>query len=89
MCRLVYLHEASEPKVFHRDIKSSNILLYKQWNGKVSDFGLAKLLGSEKCCHNPGNGHFWVNIDPYHAICFQGPVFGTKPLKCFLILLDY
>ncbi|KAL1101171.1 hypothetical protein V6Z11_D05G280900 [Gossypium hirsutum] len=44
--RLAYLHEGLEPKVVHRDIKSSNILLDKQWNPKVSDFGLAKLLGS-------------------------------------------
>lgn len=45
---LAYLHEGLEPKVVHRDIKSSNILLDKQWNPKVSDFGLAKLLASEK-----------------------------------------
>ncbi|KAF3612560.1 putative serine/threonine-protein kinase [Capsicum annuum] len=45
---LTYLHEGLEPKVVHRDIKSSNILLDKQWNPKVSDFGLAKLLGAEK-----------------------------------------
>ncbi|XP_021729647.1 probable serine/threonine-protein kinase At1g01540 [Chenopodium quinoa] len=45
---LTYLHEGLEPKVVHRDIKSSNILLDKQWNPKVSDFGLAKLLGSER-----------------------------------------
>ncbi|GKV10254.1 hypothetical protein SLEP1_g21647 [Rubroshorea leprosula] len=45
---LAYLHEGLEPKVVHRDIKSSNILLDKQWNPKVSDFGLAKLLGSER-----------------------------------------
>ena len=46
--RLIYLHEGLEPKVVHRDIKSSNILLDKQWNPKVSDFGLAKLLASER-----------------------------------------
>ncbi|KAJ0754659.1 putative protein kinase RLK-Pelle-RLCK-V family [Helianthus annuus] len=45
---LTYLHEGLEPKVVHRDIKSSNILLNRQWHPKVSDFGLAKLLGSEK-----------------------------------------
>ncbi|KAK3416235.1 hypothetical protein EUGRSUZ_H01685 [Eucalyptus grandis] len=44
---LTYLHEGLEPKVVHRDIKSSNILLDKQWSPKVSDFGLAKLLCSE------------------------------------------
>ncbi|XP_072989540.1 probable serine/threonine-protein kinase At1g01540 isoform X1 [Typha latifolia] len=45
---LMYLHEGLEPKVVHRDIKSSNILLDEQWNPKVSDFGLAKLLGSDR-----------------------------------------
>ena len=40
------MHEAIEPKVVHRDIKSSNILIDDDFNAKISDFGLAKLLGA-------------------------------------------
>ncbi|XP_077219705.1 proline-rich receptor-like protein kinase PERK15 [Tasmannia lanceolata] len=40
---LAYLHEDCHPKIIHRDIKASNILLDFKFEAMVADFGLAKL----------------------------------------------
>ncbi|XP_010262588.1 PREDICTED: L-type lectin-domain containing receptor kinase S.4-like [Nelumbo nucifera] len=40
---LLYLHEEWEQVVIHRDIKASNVLLDGELNGRLGDFGLARL----------------------------------------------
>ncbi|KAK4402091.1 putative receptor-like protein kinase [Sesamum angolense] len=67
---LAYLHEAIEPKVVHRDIKSSNILIDDEFNAKVSDFGLAKLLGA-------GESHITTRV--MEAITGRDPVDYGRP----------
>ncbi|CAN1303490.1 Lectin-domain containing receptor kinase VI.3 [Linum perenne] len=52
---LLYLHEEWEQVVIHRDVKSSNVLIDGEMNGRLGDFGLARL-------YNHGTASYTTNV---------------------------
>ncbi|KAJ0636133.1 putative protein kinase RLK-Pelle-LRR-XI-1 family [Helianthus annuus] len=59
---IAYLHHDCTPAILHRDIKSSNILLDKDFEAKIADFGVARIadeefLGSDSNCFVGTHGY--------------------------------
>lgn len=53
---LHYLHNDYDHRVIHRDLKASNIMLDHDFNARLGDFGLAKVLDNEKTSYAEAEG---------------------------------
>lgn len=65
---LAYLHEHCVPRVLHRDVKPSNILLDNQFTAYLSDFGLARLLGTSETHATTGVAGTFGYVAPEYAM---------------------
>ncbi|VVA96134.1 unnamed protein product [Arabis nemorensis] len=65
---LAYLHDQCVPRVLHRDVKPSNILLDDDHNAYLSDFGLARLLGTSETHATTGVAGTFGYVAPEYAM---------------------
>ncbi|KAK7316294.1 hypothetical protein VNO77_35222 [Canavalia gladiata] len=65
---LAYLHDECVPRVLHRDVKPSNILLDDDFNAYLSDFGLARLLGTSETHATTGVAGTFGYVAPEYAM---------------------
>ncbi|KAF0934959.1 hypothetical protein E2562_029489 [Oryza meyeriana var. granulata] len=72
---LAHLHASSEPRVLHRDIKSSNILLDARLEPRLADFGLARLVRAHDDTH--------VTTDLVGTLGYIPPEYGHSSVATY------
>ncbi|KVH96193.1 LRR receptor-like serine/threonine-protein kinase RPK2 [Cynara cardunculus var. scolymus] len=65
---LYFLHDQCKPRILHRDVKPSNILLDEDFNAYLSDFGLARLLDDFETHVTTGVAGTFGYVAPEYAL---------------------